>query len=323
MPKESKTFIEELKNLQKSLPAIIEQLESRQIDNANAALQLASTEYDGPINILDIIAFNPNEHASRVNAKNVNSKYWKNAEKVIRALASDESNFDDVWSGPPFSDFGEMSGRLSKLKIYEEDKLKSLFKLSGLASHHYKDFESALNICSGAFYIADSLAAQKASITAKKNDFDPIARKASELRELIGEIQTPIFGFLAGSVLSKKKSDVFLYHFLNIQGLLSGLEVIQSLGVDLRSSEQINWLVNDQIGGQKAKLPLFAFVHLMSSFIYNRSFQNTEHLPASKANKGFIAECLKEFGVEYTDRRIESAMEYLRKKKPNLKTAKI
>ena len=320
---ETKTFIEELKSLQNSLPAIIERLESQQVDNAEAVLQLASSEYDGPINILEIIKFNPNEHASRLNAKSVNDKYWINAEKIIRALASDEGNIDNVWAGPPFSDFKKISKSLSKLNLYGQDRLAVLFKLSGLDQEHFKDFEDALNICSGAFYIADSFASQKASIVAKKSDFDVISKKATELRELIGEIQSPMFGFLAGSILSQKQPENFLYHFLNIQGLLNGLEFVKLLGDDLRKSEQTDWLLKDQISGQKAKLPLFAFVHLMTSFIYNRSLINSEHLPVNKTNKRFIAECLREFGIEYSDGRIKSAMEYLRDKKPNLKTAKI
>ena len=323
VPERPKSFIEELKNLQKSLPDLIEKLETHQIDNADAALSLASTEYDGPINILEIIAFNPNEHASRLNASNINEKYWINGEKAIRALASDESNHENKWSGPPFSDFGEISKRLSKLKIYSEKRPRPIFDLSGLEARHFDDCESALNISSGAFYIADSLAAQKTSIIAKTNDFDSIAKKAMDLSKLISEIQTPIFGFLAGSVLSKSDSEIFLYHFLNLQGLLSGLDVIQKLGDDLKNSEQLKWLLGDQISGQRAKLPLFAFVHLMSSFIHTRSGLNSKHLPVNKTNKRFIAECLRELGVEYSDRRVASAMEYLRDKKPSLKTVKI
>lgn len=323
MSKKAKTFIQDLKDLYSSLPNIIEQLESAEIDNAEAVIQLASSEYDGPVNILEMIAYNPKEHATRLNAKNVNDKYWKNAENAIRTLVSDESNEDESHFGPPFANFEDLSNRYSKLKIYDDKRLKEIFSLSGLDACHLDGFERAMNICTGAFYISDSVAAQKAFILAKKNDYDDIAKKSLELRELIGTVQMPVFSFLAGSIITKKKSADFLIHFLNIQGLLNGLEHIQSLGPDLRKSDQINWLLNDQLSGQKAKFPLFAFVHLMSSYVYNRSDVKTKHLPANKTNKRFIAECLREMGVEYSDRRVASAMEYLRDKKPNLKTSKI
>lgn len=320
---QDKTYIEELKELHASLPEIIAALENFDTNSTQSMLQILSNNYDGPIDLLKQFEEDRISHADRLEADNVNPSYWPRIEKIIGALANDIESGMREQTRPPFTDTTALQNQLSELIIFDETQHLHLFNLSRLDPKYLSDFKKTLNVACGYFHLADGFYTLKNYIVSERGKYADIITLSADLRALLLSIQKPMFGFVIGNAHSGTGAKSLLLQFINLNRTITGLDKLQTLREDLLKSDQTAWMIGDQVGGHKANLPLYAFVHTLSQFLFERSRFATKQLPINQTNIRFIADCLKAFGVEYSDKRVKSTMEALKRKKPKLKTPRI
>jgi len=319
----NKTLLEDLKALYASLPEIIAVLENDELDCTKTVLRMLAHDYGVPIDLLEQFKEDRTSHAVRLDATAVNPSYWPRIEKIIEALAYDVGNSLQEQVRPPFADISSVKKELTKLELFDEREFCRLFSLSRLEEKYFLEFKNALSVACGYFHIADSFYAIKKHVVSERRNYDEIHKLSTDLKELLVSVQQPMFGFVVGHAYTGTNATSLLLQFISLNRTVGGLDRLKLLREELLKSDQTAWLILDQIGGHKANLPLYAFVHVLSQFLFKRSTFSGERLPIDKLNIRFIADCLKAFGVEYPDKRVKSTMEALRKKVPKLKTPRI
>lgn len=269
----------------------------------------------------DLCAVQKIEIARRFGANTLNGNFEKNVQTIYDSLELElhsNNNFDrndDTTS----QYINLVRAILKRLNIFSDAFIIQSMKEGGIPSSEKKAYIEHLNVACGEMIIAGGFKQTKHYILDQKNDIAKLLLAAEELKKCIKNIQPHVEGLVMGAALKKdqKQTEVFFTHLVNLEIFAGSINVLKTMKKDISEVEYMNELYGPQISGRRDKIGLKVFIQKFS-FLLQAIYGDERKLTRSDANIAWIKSALKEFGFDFEDKKIDSAIKSLKTKLPTL-----
>lgn len=257
----------------------------------------------------------------RLGASKVTEKFYENAAVICRSLGAEDSQEleREKISGTIIVDANRR--KVDGIEIFSDKLLVKFLRDGGLPEGYVERLRKHLNIACGEMLMASGLFTTKRLMKHSASSLKNFLKHASSMQTHLDTILSYVVGLEIATVLTGLESQrsKLSNHAASIRLISNLLESVSTLGADIEELRDITSFYGKGTPGRKDNVPLKVFVSKFTTML------DELYLGERKLKRGinsadvvWIRDILKEFGLEFEDKRIDSAIQSLNNKTPTL-----